>query len=356
MKKWVLGLLSALLLLTACGGKEVKTEVAIDKEESADLSYELVTATRGDVTSSVTVSVTYGTSETENYFFTAQNGKIEFINVERGDRVKKGDILASLESEGLEAKVEDYDHKLKTKELELKQLLERRDFEIETEEYLFSYTKKTDKDRENTDKAIENIKFAYAMRITTYEDEITILKLRLKEAKEEFEASRIISGVNGVVTLSKTNLEGQKVTQGEVIIKVSDERKFCFTSIESSKAEYFSEGTEYIVTVGHGEKAREYVVKPVNLSTWKGVLYFETLGETDTLSLNEIGKITIVLEEAKDVITIPTAALHKSGKEYFVYYLDENAVRRMKWVTPGLESSDRVEIREGLVEGEYIIK
>lgn len=355
MKKWVWVFLPVVLLFCACGGSKINTEVSIEGEETAGVSYEFVTATRNDVTSSVTLSLSYGTTETVNYSFSVKNGKIEFVYVERGDVVKKGDLLASLESDNLEAKIEDYKYKLASRQLELKQLIEKRDFEVETEEYLFGYTYKTEEDRENTDKAIENIYEKYAMSITTYEDAITILKLRLEEAEKEYKDSRIVADVDGVVSFCKTNLNGTTVTPGDTIIKVSNTGKCRFSSNEKSKAEYFVDGQQYTIVVGNGTSAREYTVTPSNMSEWKSTLFFDVIGESETISLNENGKITIILDEVKDVVTIPTSALHKSKDRFFVYYQDENGVRRMKWVTPGLEGTDCVEIKEGLSEGERII-
>ena len=63
----------------------------------------------------------------------------------------------------------------------------------------------------------------------------------------------------------------------------------------------------------------------------------------------------IVLEEKKDVLSIPKNAVYYAGDKAYVYYFDEEGNRQIKSITVGLQADSRVEVLEGLTEGEEVI-
>lgn len=354
MKKFLVIVLMA-ALFAGCGAQTEKNEIAITEEEKSDTSYGLVAAEKMDVTNSISINLSYGATETVDYSFSTKNAVIEFIYVERGDIVKKGDVLATLESDDILAKIDGYEHRIKQKELSKKQLIENKEFEIETAEYMLTYTAKTEEDYEELAKKKEAIEKQYASSIQSLDDELTILRLRLEEAQKTYDESRIVATVDGVVSFCKTGIEGTRVVPDEVIIRLYDEKKCMFTSSDKSKAEYVTKGQEYTLVTGTGSGRVDYTVVPVKMDEWGYNLYFEAVDNDNPITMNTHGTITIVIDEAIDVIAIPTSTLHRSKDKYFVYYLDESGVRRMKWVTPGLVGNEYTEIVKGLDEGEIII-
>ena len=64
--------------------------------------------------------------------------------------------------------------------------------------------------------------------------------------------------------------------------------------------------------------------------------------------------MTIVLEEKQDVLWLPPAAIRRFQGRNFVVVQDGVAQRRVD-VRIGIESEERVEILEGLTEGQVVI-
>ena len=81
-----------------------------------------------------------------------------------------------------------------------------------------------------------------------------------------------------------------------------------------------------------------------------------TLEKAEQMKVGMNASATIVIEEKKDVLTIPVNALQERGKEVFVYTSqDENGnLTGEKTVTTGLSDGETVEIKEGLSEGDTV--
>ena len=62
-----------------------------------------------------------------------------------------------------------------------------------------------------------------------------------------------------------------------------------------------------------------------------------------------------ILEEHKNVLTLPVDAVHNADGKNYVYVLGENNIWETKWITVGLEGKDNVEITDGLSEGDMVI-
>jgi multidrug efflux pump subunit AcrA (membrane-fusion protein) len=72
------------------------------------------------------------------------------------------------------------------------------------------------------------------------------------------------------------------------------------------------------------------------------------------LKLGELAEVTVTLEEKEDVLWLPPAAIRRFQGRRFVVVQDGVAQRRVD-VIIGIESEDRVEIVDGLEEGQIVI-
>ena len=78
-------------------------------------------------------------------------------------------------------------------------------------------------------------------------------------------------------------------------------------------------------------------------------------GETAVIEPGTIGSMQVILAEKKQVLTLPTSAIHSADDKHYVYVVGENNMREVKWIEVGLAGKDKVEIVSGLVEGEKVI-
>ncbi len=73
------------------------------------------------------------------------------------------------------------------------------------------------------------------------------------------------------------------------------------------------------------------------------------------LEMGELANVTIVLEEKKDVLWLPPAALRSFQGRTFVVVQEEDGGQRRLDLRTGIESEDRVEILEGLAAGQVVV-
>jgi len=76
--------------------------------------------------------------------------------------------------------------------------------------------------------------------------------------------------------------------------------------------------------------------------------------QTEGLEIGDLMRLTVILEQKDDVLWLPPQAIRTFEGREFVVVQEDEAQRRVD-VTLGIESEDRVEIEEGLTEGQTII-
>lgn len=77
-------------------------------------------------------------------------------------------------------------------------------------------------------------------------------------------------------------------------------------------------------------------------------------GDLSGLELGDLARVTVVLEQKEDALWLPPAAIRTFQGRHFVIVQDKDRQRRVD-VIVGIESKDRVEILEGLEEGQIVV-
>lgn len=341
---------------SACANSTVNKEIELTGEVEAELTYELVPVERMSITDDISVTVSYTVTTYKDYCYDVENPKIDRVYVKRGDVVKKGDVLCEIENDNLADEIANLEYSLEYQKLELQHIIENRDFEIETEEVMFTYGYMTDDDKKSRDDNIAAITERYATSIEAKEDEIYITGLRLDDARAQYEAARLVADFDGVVSFCKTNMEGSVVGRGENIIRIYDNSDCLFVGDKPEFAQYFEEGKEYTASVGYGKLNRSYTVVPAKMDEWGDNQYFKVTSDNENnLGISDHGTITMTVGQHEDSLVIPTNAVHKSLEKYYVYILDEEGIRRMKYITVGITGKEYTEVIDGLSEGDYVI-
>lgn len=351
-------LLSLLFCLSLIGCQEqeaINKEVEVQDQVVSEISYDLTQVSRGRVEQVMYMQCTYTQTEEVKLAFEIDKELITDVYVEKGDSVVKGELLASVNVEAAEARLEEMEHQLAKDELKLQQTIEKRDFELEQADILFSYTSMTQKDKENTEKEKQNITQSYAKSIQNYEDTIYFEKKRIQEYEEYIEKGSLLSPMDGVISWIKEDMEGTVTTKDADVVRIYNPNSKLYYSEDVEAIPYLQEGVEYTIVCGLGKARREYTIVPANMDQWGDKVYFRLL-DTDYDPNNVVaGKVTLVIEEKENALCVDNDAIHSSGEEYYVYTLDENNVRRMQFVEVGLWGDEIVEIISGLSEGDRVI-
>ncbi len=359
MKKkscWI-GWLALVLVcaLTACSQQvEVNKNIELQTDEIKENSFELTEVSRDTVEQVMHIQCTYNQIEETELAFQVDREVITEVLVEKGDSVKKGDILASVNVESTEEKAEQLRYQLSLDELSLKQLKEKRDFELEqTQIYYEGYL--TKEEQEKLPEELEKVRESYENRIRNYEDTIYIAKKRLQEYEEYVKNGKLLAPMDGIISHVKSNLKDSLTTKGETIMRLYDPASKMYYSDDVEAIPHIQEGEQYTIVCGLGNRKREYIVEPANMENWGELMYFRLLDEDFDPNNVVSGKITLVLEEKEDALCVSYKAIHSSEDKYYVYTLDENNVRRMQFIEVGLWGDEQVEILSGLSEGDRVI-
>ncbi len=353
---WV-GCLILVLMCSLVGCKqqaEVNKEIELQTETVKENPFELTEVSRGKVEQVMYIQCTYNQTEETALSFEVDQEVITQVFVEKGDAVKKGDVLASVNVEATEEKAEQLRYQLALDELALKHIIENRDFDLEqTTIYYEGYLTKDE--QEDLPEELAKIRENYAGQIQSYEDTIYIAKKRLQEYEEYICNGQLLAPADGVISHVRSDLKGSLTTKGDTIMRMYDPASKMYYSDDVEAIPYIQEDMQYTIACGLGTRKREYTVEPANMENWGELIYFRLLDEDYDPNNVVSGKITLVLEEKEDALCVSYKAIHSSEDKYYVYTLDENNVRRMQFIEVGLWGDELVEVVSGLAEGDRVI-
>jgi len=172
---------------------------------------------------------------------------------------------------------------------------------------------------------------------------------------KEKEDSIIYAGMDGTVSYVKSQLEGSISVKDETAIKVIDSSECAFRLEDPEGSNYYLEGDKVtIVNSIDSKKIYETTVLPKGEE--EGIIYFQLDSPDFELSVGSRGTTTVVLEERKDVLALPSIAVHKTDEYYYVYYIDDNGIRSIKEIEIGLIGDDLIEITDGLALDDVVVK
>lgn len=356
-RKWLALACLAAMLAAGCGqAEEVDRSVELQEEVISENTYELTPVTRGTVQQPVVLNCNYSQTLEMDLYFAVDQVLITDVYVERGDIVEKGQLLASVDVESLEKQIRELEHGLARANLTMQQLVESLNFDLEQADILYSYTSMSSDDKDALKNQKENIEKSYRRSLEDTEDSVEMISIRLEEAREYLRNGNLCAPMNGVVSYIKENMEGSTTDKEERVARLYDADSCMFISENVEAVPYIDFQEEYTIVCGLGKNQREYTVAPAYPENWGEKIYFRLLDEEYDPNVIKNGKISIITEEAEHVLCVDREAVHASGERYYVYLLDEEGIRRMQFVDTGLWGADVVEIREGLEEGEYVIK
>lgn len=354
-RKKLLCVLLSLVLLTGCGllPKEEKARRAPVNKTSVDTQYfTTATVARGDVARYYSVICNFGKQEVESLAFNLPNELLVGLYVKQGDSVYEGQLLAEITLGELEDEIDKCKETCKQTDEDLKYYTQMVGFEKERQKLAKDWGRKYD-----TAKLDE---------LTAKRDDLAgqkiVADLKLEEANEKMKGRRLYASFNGIVTFVREMRPWERTNTNTFITIASNETGF-LASIDNEELEMFKQGEVYnIDTETESIPCTLYAIKENKRIKTKSDLVFIPTDPELEFEGGETGTISIVLEEAKNVLYIPTDALRKIGDRDAVYILNKDGMRDICYVEVGLCVKDkfsavnnRTEIKSGLSEGDIII-
>lgn len=178
--------------------------------------------------------------------------------------------------------------------------------------------------------------------------------------RQQMKDTRILAPFSGVVGARMIS-PGQVIAPQQMLTMIADLDP---VKVEFNVPERFisrvAEGQkiELIVAAFPGEKfvGEVYFIAPQLDSTNRAGLVKAKVANSDwRLKPGMFASLDLTLKIRDEAVVIPEAALMPQGDRVMVYVVDEQMTAQLRPVKPGLRQAGRVEIVEGIKEGETVV-
>ena len=377
MKKKVIAIIIAVVVVGGVFGLN-----RINRARNQGSTVKTSEATQGDLQVYLSSTALVKSQEVKDYY--GAQAKVTKVNVKVGDTVKKGDVLVTYDQQDLNTQVKQAEIQYNNALLQKQDLVnQNNDIKNKIAEYdknIKEINAKIEKIKDdpfeidslqvlNQDKANQEQKKAALTPISDTklqqaDNSINSAKLTLDNANSNLSkgVGSIVADIDGVVTVVSVaegaigNIQQAAVTVQNVAnlkVTLSLSRYDAAKVTIGQDAEIKNNGKEYKGKVSYisptAEVAKTSTSGEANLSV--------DINITDVNPELKIGfeaDVDILLNEAKDVIKVPTESLKtdKTGKSVIYIVEDNKAVE--KEVTKGIQSDTEVQV-EGVTTGAKVI-
>lgn len=301
-------------------------------------------------------------------------GKIEKLYVVVGQSIKKGDLIAQIDSttqendlESNKAKLDSYQSQLEAAQVALK--IAKTQYDRETKLYAGKATSK-----ENLENA-ENSYAAALSKVTELESLIVQTRIAVNTSEINLGYTRIEATMDGII-VSVPVEEGQTVNANQTtptIVQIADLGQMEIlmeiaegdvTKVEPGMRVTYSVLSEpqkiYETELASIDPGLTTLTKGTYIkggNTDAAIYYYGRLIVDNPDNKLHIGMTTqnvIVIAEAKDVLTVPSLAIYRQNGKQYVHVLERGVVVE-KVVETGLTDNMTTEIKSGLNENEMVI-
>ncbi|MCH5272644.1 MAG: biotin/lipoyl-binding protein [Lachnospiraceae bacterium] len=340
-------LFSCALTFGGCLLPQEEAKPSILVKEDTVKAYVMTQVKRGNIRKTKILTATYQQVMAENLSFSVDGRRLTGVYVSVGDAVKKGDLLAELYCDEESERLQNLEYEIKTQQMEIEHLREQKELKLEQLARLRN-TMSEDEYQES----VSGIEESYRLSTEDLEDIIYIESMQYERLREYVDGCHIYAGIDGTVTYMGYTGSSYISWSGRTLLTVSDSTVCAFQCSETEYIPYFNVGETYTFATSAGVKY-ETVFKEGDAEA--GIFRFE-LSETQyglPIGLRVLYSLT--LEEKNDVLYLPKSAVHYVGDDAYVYYIGEDGIRQMKYITVGMSADSEVEILDGLAEGEEVI-
>ncbi len=330
-------------------GRAVPTVAAKQEEE-----YNMVVVTRTDIVNSKTITCNYtGKSGTDLSFETG--GKpLGATYVANGDHVVEGQLLATLNMGSLDTDLEKLETVISEHERELSQSLELMNLEIDKANTKYKYGMITSEQR---DTEIATIKESYSSSNTYLEEALYLERLEYDTLLLKQQKARIYAPMDGIITYISSEFRNASNTSvsGKRMITISDASDCVFQS-STEYRNLFTDGETISITMtkgGTGTYEATIEFDPDN----EQLMYVFPTEEIADLEIGARATFSIIVDSRSNALAIATSAIkNTSDRKCYVYYINEDGVRDIKFIETGISGGSMTEVLSGLEYGETIIK
>lgn len=335
----------AIIVAVVIGGGAYFWFRSSSSTSSASVSIKTTTVKRGDIVSSVTGSgQVYALSSVDLKSVVAGDAiDVISVSVKNDQEVKKGDLIATLDMSDAEKTVRDAELSLWDAQIKMAQ----------TEKL---YKHETEDDRRS--RQLQEVSVREAEN-------------RLSDAKEDLQKYSIRAPFDGVVTGLSVSA-GDSVSRDDVLATIISPELYVKVLLNEVDAANVSVGQHASISFSaigasgiSGTVSKMDTIGTVSsgVVSYNAEIGFE--GAPKDLKPGMSADVEIVLSEMKQVLSVPTTAIHSDGEKKYVLVFDaskrqdgsslsEDMFRKV-FVTTGGSDDVSTEIKSGLSEGDIVM-
>lgn len=357
-RRW---LILPLLLLGAAGWYGW---TAYGKEEAAQA---VVTEmpVRGDIENSVTASGLL--SPIKDVDVGAQvSGQLKSLKVEIGDSVKEGQLIAEIDSASIETQIEIAEAELANLEAQMIDKSAQVVLASATLTRQRALVAGSSAAQSALDEAIAALAAAEA-NVDSLKAQVRKQQATLKDARISLGYTKIYAPLTGTI-INTSAKEGQTLNSNQTAPTIVTIGNLSTMTVEAQVSEAdvgkLKMGMNAYFTL-LGQPGKRYPgtlrqIKPTPATENNVVLYyalFDVPNPDGTLMMNMTAQVFFVESAAKDVLTVPVAAVHfgKDGTSGEVTVVTASGTHEIRKVETGIRNRVRIEIKQGLDEKDTVV-
>lgn len=313
--------------------------------EGPAAKYETAKVKKGDITRSISASGEIE-AEREVTLKFQTSAQLVWVGVKEGDEVQKWQAIASLD-------VREVGKNIKKKLLAY--MNERWDFEQTMEDYdaqgipIEQVVNLTDAEKRILEKA-------------QFDLDSAVLDVEIQDLAKKL--ATIYSPIEGIVTEIESPIAGVNITPATATFTVADpsEMKFVANVDESDIGQVKIGQKTTIILDAYLDEVFESEVAKISfasITTTGGGTAFPidfilpaNVNQRFKLGMN--GDAEIIISQAEEILTIPFDALIEKNSKKYVQVVEGREIKEIE-IETGISSETRVQITEGLVEGQEVI-
>ena len=277
------------------------------------------------------------------------DGTVEALKVKVGDRVRKGDLIAELDSNLYELKVQEANAALQEAEAQLRNA--EKTYERTAQLYVNKHASKSDLDLAQA--TAESARAA-----------VMSIRKRLAQAKLQLSYTRLHAPLDGAIAAVPIDIN-ENVSAGMPVALLNAGSEYeVLAAVPEVLISAFNTGERAVVTFS-ALKDREFeaAVTEVGISAiGAGSTYPVTvkiIGENDRIRPGMAAEVSFFLSSsASEYFIVPSLSVVSEGGQTYVYTLHKNGethtVKRTK-VTTGELTTEGIEITSGLNAGDKVV-
>lgn len=325
-KKSIVLLLAAVCLLGSCFllPKEEET-LAPPLMKPPEISYKTFQVKRSTIIDKVTSVGYFVYTDQIPLYFRHQSGRLKDIYVYLGQEVKKGTLLADLDTGNLGLDLEAQSIRLENSKL----ILERK-------------------------KLLGVDKFEQKLA----ENDVRLNEITLEKLNREMSYSRLYAPQDGEIVYIARVDAGNYVDSYKTMIQIADPNKLMLSYSGNNLSDYRS-GMEVNVRINNEYYSGTVVMTPRDFpidlpDDQRNQIYIQVKDLPEDISKGSRATIELILQKQEDTLVIPRNQVKYYMGRKFVYVL-EDGIRVERNIETGIETSTEVEVLKGLEENELVV-